>query len=318
MTLNERQIETAIGTLLAPATLEAVEAERRTRHATVYICRTSHPRYRRVALKHDPSRGTEAVEIAYQGLRRYRESFARAGLRGVDAPEPIGWLPDPALVLSAYVPGIDFDKALHQAILCTGPSDFDHAVRRCGAALAALHAEPGSGDASRTLRATARRFRLSPDWVDLWKTELRPVVSAGDFAPNNVRVDGDCVYVLDPPTKERPTTTTAHSDIAFFLVELLKQTAGRAPLAGRSRGVRMYSRLAACFVHGYRDAGGIDARQPATRDLICWLAAYRASGAAIKNFRLGQSGRILQSLLLARWALLTRLKVKHSPWLPVR
>lgn len=116
---------------------------------------------------------------------------------------------DPPSVVMNYIAGDDLDS------LTKIGADKPHHLLRLGIALAAYH----------TL--AQRRGFSSPDvQISKWRRRLllppsveqraRPVRTAGDFAPYNIRVgDNGELYILDPHIGDE--TVTLHRDLAWFL-----------------------------------------------------------------------------------------------------
>lgn len=116
---------------------------------------------------------------------------------------------EPPSVMLQYILGRDLDD------LIRGGADDPVHLHRCGIALAAFH-----GHTSSTTRSTAppqlatwRKRLLLPPRLD---RRARPVLTAGDFTPYNLRVGEDGkLYVLDASSREQ--IVTLHRDLAWFL-----------------------------------------------------------------------------------------------------
>ena len=133
---------------------------------------------------------------------------ALEGVPGVSTPRAQA-VEEPPSVLLEFIDGTDFDAVVRTGAACATQ------LRSCGLALAAYHRHALPSTPGREqLDLTKWRRRLGlPRGLD---AALRPVRSAGDFAPYNVRVgtDGE-IHILDATTRSR--IVTPQRDIAWFL-----------------------------------------------------------------------------------------------------
>lgn len=241
---------------LDPRTLEEPLAAWGTRGALLLLCRT--PEGRHIVVKWDRLDRPGVARAWFLAHRRHHELLAGSAVATV---EPLGWTSSPACLFTGYVPGVDLDRYLGER---AASPDSIRALRGCGTALGHYHANvavpPDALTSSERHRLAARlkcggrRTRLADSG--------RLVISAHDFAINNVRVarDGALVW-LDPPS--RRVITVREQDLAKFLVVLYRNAVlGRRDATVTTLGIPTTRRLEEAFLEGYAEAypGPLDRR----------------------------------------------------------
>ena len=182
---------------------EASSAEFRSRTATLRLIDTpSGPRLRK------SGRGWSVADAREVASSHQRWSQALTGIPRVSSPHAEAVADPPAVILD-YIEGTDLSELVRSGHDCP-----EH-VRACGMALAAFHAanmrKPEAYNPRQVIKW--RRLLLMGSRIE---RATRPVRTAGDFAPYNIRIDtANQIFILDASTRRR--TVTSHRDIAWFL-----------------------------------------------------------------------------------------------------
>lgn len=116
----------------------------------------------------------------------------------------VAWSPAPPALVSAFVPGEELRRLVRQARQEGDLAAASRWVRAAGGLLGGAHgAPPPPGVRAKSARQALRR----------------PVLSAGDFAAYNFRLDerGEPVY-MEPPSRLR--LASAYRDLAWFLASI--------------------------------------------------------------------------------------------------
>ncbi len=248
------------------------------------------------------------ILAAYEGLERYQRVFAAAGMETIRAARPVGCLTTPPALVMEYESGSDLHDLL-RSCATQNVSSLRTPMELCGTALGLIHrSSPADPDqASAALAPLARRLVLSKRWIRRSLGLVEPVMSAEDFAPNNIRTAADGIVVLDPPL--RAQDTSAHSDIAHFLGQVghhFGRSGGRATWRNRESALR---ELTDEFLRGYAEAGPFDPRGTEHRRLIAVFAADRALVWSIKYARRGE---LAESWKFARRACRGRVRIARN------
>lgn len=243
---------------LKPRAIEGPFAAWSTRGALLLLGRT--PQVGEVVVKWDRHDRPEVVRAGFAAHRRLTDLLNGSAM---GTAEPLGWTASPACLITRYVPGTDLDQFVGERGVS---AEAIRALRGCGAALAHYHTKVGVTSGSLTVSErsqvaarrsrTGRRSRLSAG------TTL--VLSAHDFAVNNVRVaeDGGLVW-LDPPL--RHVLTVREHDVAKFLVVLYRNSVlGRRDTAISTLPIAATRQLESAFLTGYAESHG----QPLDQHLL--------------------------------------------------
>ncbi len=249
------------------------------RNCTIVVCSSGVHAPTDVVIKITPRELATTIEIAETGMHRYGELFARSGWSDLRAPQPLGHTTEPPALVMEYVPGSDLHRELWRATPADVPR-LSEAMARSGRALAVIHGEPVHvADGSLMVSSIRRRLGLSRGWAARAVDLVVPVVSAEDYAPNNIRVQESGIVVLDPPLSVRHVT--AHEDIAHFAVQVAHHLA--IGTHGKSADLRRV--LVDAFLEGYAASGTFDPTAGAHRDLVRWFCVDKAAMWAVKYAR---------------------------------
>lgn len=188
----------------------------------------------------------------------------------VAVPLPVGRLHVPAALLTAWIPGSDLDRQLR---LSGSTERVSQHVAACGRALAHFHGH-------------------SAAWVT---ANADSVLSAEDFAPNNVRVsDAGQLWWLDPPTSNR--YVQREDDVSHFLTlmcRMMFRDHGSDRKAGRRADVSpsITAELVAQFLAAYQRRAAVSIDEERLRSSV----KVRLRKLARKDFRRGHPVRAFRT-----------------------
>lgn len=187
--------------------------------------------------------------------------------------ETVGVLNEPPRLYAEYVDGEELSQ-----ILSSGGGG-EQQLAACGRLLGAFHRENTySGehqDYQRDFFKIAKRLVIPRRIASSLALHLSPVLSAGDFAPYNIRVQPDGrIVVLDAP--QRPQTVSVHCDIARFAYWLHRTLVAHRATQNRSLDV---------FLQGYSEVTGRDFDFGENKRLLAVYVGHLAQKAVAAHSR---------------------------------
>lgn len=220
---------------------------------------------------------------AHHALAALHDIIDGADIERGGAMPPLGWAPDPPMVVTGYVESHELRSAVKTETdidLLIGP------LETAGRMLAAFHEHHRATDSQSTDAAhqdaisTARKIPNGERTLDRLLARAPIVVAKSyiDITPSNVLcASSGEILLIDPPPSLRPAII--ERDLGTFLFELRKQ---RAAFSRSSREPTDFPHLKEAFLNGY---GVSDPRDPSTQALLSLFEFRRAIGTSRKRLR---------------------------------
>lgn len=248
---------------------------------------------------------------AQEAQRIYQDLITFGGVLDMNEADlrvapALGWHGEPPAICLKRIAGDDLGRLLRSSDAATA-AEHVTIVRACGEALGLFHREmpadpddPGKTDARSDLVGMARAIRVRPWFLDEIDLDVAMARRYGDFAPYNIRVDGQGGgWIIDQPSA--PVREPVHRDVAWFLFNVERRLGWDVPTQPAQLD-QARSALRASFLEGYRQSGPVPLDTPADRSLLALYRAHRSLWTARRRFRQGEFREVAAYLRLAmRW-----------------
>jgi hypothetical protein len=238
-------------------------------------------------VKYEDDRSSSKVSATASHAAVLAEEVASGDAR-LEIVPIVGLASDPPGLVMEYVEGIDLSTivalAASRRATDTEKARATKLVAVAGEALALIHSRSRTtSDQSDLLRRLGRRFRLRQTWKDTFEISIDPVLSAGDFAPYNIRIDQkDILHLIDIPYQRN--AISVHEDCALFLAGMYRSVY-ELPFSHYSTSRRRFARhLKESFVAGY-SSREVDLRSADHAALLDLCFGYTISNILLKLLR---------------------------------